>query len=155
MKSGSIKLLKPSGPNRACYGIYLISILLALHSIYGTLWLLLQCFSRVRKTANSDYKLRHVCLSVCVEQLGSPLDAFSLNLMFMTKYIFFRKSLERFLVSVTLILLTWRIWWAPNNASRWRMGFNLVFKGLKSDKNNAYFTWRPLYFCDNTPPNSS
>jgi len=25
---------------------------------------------------------------------------------------------------VTLILLTWRIWWAPNNASRWQMGFN-------------------------------
>jgi len=25
----------------------------------------------------------------------------------------------------------WRIWWAPNNASRWQMGFNLAFKGLK------------------------
>jgi len=25
----------------------------------------------------------------------------------------------------------WRIWWAPNNASRWQMGFNLGFKGLK------------------------
>jgi len=24
----------------------------------------------------------------------------------------------------------WRIWWAPNNASRWKMGFNLAFKGL-------------------------
>jgi len=32
---------------------------------------------------------------------------------------------------LTLILLTWRIWWAVNNASRWQMGFNLVFKGLK------------------------
>ena len=31
---------------------------------------------------------------------------------------------------LTLILLTWRIWWAPNNASRWQMGFNLAFKGL-------------------------
>ena len=30
----------------------------------------------------------------------------------------------------TLILLTWRIWWAPNNASRWQMGFNSTFKGL-------------------------
>jgi len=29
-----------------------------------------------------------------------------------------------------LMLLTWRIWWALNNASRWRMGFNLAFKGL-------------------------
>jgi len=31
---------------------------------------------------------------------------------------------------LTLILLTWRIWWALNNASRWQMGFNLAFKGL-------------------------
>jgi hypothetical protein len=33
--------------------------------------------------------------------------------------------------SLTPILLMWRIWWAPNNASRWQMGFNSVFKGLK------------------------
>jgi hypothetical protein len=32
---------------------------------------------------------------------------------------------------LTLILLMWRIWWAPNKASRWQMGFNSVFKGLK------------------------
>ena len=30
----------------------------------------------------------------------------------------------------TLILLTWTIWRAPTNASKWRMGFNSVFKGL-------------------------
>jgi len=24
-------------------------------------------------------------------------------------------------IPITLILLTWRIWWAPNNASRWQM----------------------------------
>jgi len=34
---------------------------------------------------------------------------------------------------LTLILLTWRIWWAPNNASRWQMGFNSAFKGLKTE----------------------
>jgi len=28
-------------------------------------------------------------------------------------------------------MLTWKIWWAPNNASRWQMGFNSAFKGLK------------------------
>jgi len=32
---------------------------------------------------------------------------------------------------LTLILLTWRIWWASNNASKWQMGYNLAFKGLK------------------------
>jgi len=31
---------------------------------------------------------------------------------------------------LTLILPTWRIWWAPNNASKWQMGFNSAFKGL-------------------------
>ena len=31
---------------------------------------------------------------------------------------------------LTLILLTWRKWWAPNNASKWQMGFNSAFKGL-------------------------
>jgi len=31
---------------------------------------------------------------------------------------------------LTLILLTWRIWWAPNNASRWQVGFNSAFKEL-------------------------
>jgi hypothetical protein len=33
-------------------------------------------------------------------------------------------------ISLTLILLTCRIWWAPNNVSRWQMGFNSAFKGL-------------------------
>jgi hypothetical protein len=31
---------------------------------------------------------------------------------------------------LTLILLTWRKWWAPNNTSKQQMGFNLGFKGL-------------------------
>ena len=33
---------------------------------------------------------------------------------------------------LTLILLTWRKWWAPNNASKYQMGFNSAFKGLNS-----------------------
>jgi len=31
---------------------------------------------------------------------------------------------------LTLHLLTWRIWWAPNKASKGQMGFNSAFKGL-------------------------
>ena len=31
---------------------------------------------------------------------------------------------------LTLNPLTWKIWWAPNNASRWQVGFNSAFKGL-------------------------
>ena len=37
---------------------------------------------------------------------------------------------EGFKPNLTLILLMWRIWWAPNNASKWQMGFNSAFKGL-------------------------
>ena len=34
--------------------------------------------------------------------------------------------------ALTLILLTWIIWWASNNANRWQMGFNSAFKVLSS-----------------------
>jgi len=34
------------------------------------------------------------------------------------------------LLFLTLILLTWKIRWAPNNASKWQMGYNSAFKGL-------------------------
>jgi hypothetical protein len=33
---------------------------------------------------------------------------------------------------LTLILLTLIIWRAPNNASKWHMGFNLAFEGLNN-----------------------
>jgi hypothetical protein len=33
-------------------------------------------------------------------------------------------------ITLTLILQTWKIRWAPNNASKWQMGFTLAFKGL-------------------------
>jgi hypothetical protein len=33
-------------------------------------------------------------------------------------------------INLTPYLLTWRIWWAPNNARKWHMGFNWAFKGL-------------------------
>ena len=35
------------------------------------------------------------------------------------------------LYSLTLNPLRWKIWWAPNNASRRQMGINSAFKGLK------------------------
>ena len=31
---------------------------------------------------------------------------------------------------LTLILLTWRKWWTPNNTSKWQMEFNSAFKGF-------------------------
>ena len=67
---------------------------------------------------------------------------------------------------LTLILLTWRKWWAPNKASKYHMGFNSGFKGLNiknsnirrtcgtnADRRNAYRvleTWRKN--CHQTRP---
>jgi hypothetical protein len=39
----------------------------------------------------------------------------------------------RFFLLLSLTLLTWKIGWAPNNASRWEMGFNSVFKELRAN----------------------
>jgi len=38
-------------------------------------------------------------------------------------------------ITLTLILLTWRIWCSPSNASKWQLGFNSAFKGLNSLQN--------------------
>ena len=38
-------------------------------------------------------------------------------------------------ILLTLPLLTWRIWWVPNEASRWQMGFNLAFNPLNAELN--------------------
>jgi hypothetical protein len=44
---------------------------------------------------------------------------------------------------LTLILLTWKIWQAPNNASKWQMRFNLAFKGLTT-LGTRYCSFSPL-----------
>ena len=41
----------------------------------------------------------------------------------------FHLSVE-ILSELTLILLTWIMWRASNNVSRWQIGFNLAFKWL-------------------------
>ena len=45
-------------------------------------------------------------------------------------YVLFRFSWRS--AKLTLILLTWKIRTAPNNASKWQMGFNSAFKGLSA-----------------------
>ena len=42
------------------------------------------------------------------------------------------RSLRLHTAKLTLILLMWRIWWASNNVSKWKVGFNSAFKGLKA-----------------------
>jgi len=44
---------------------------------------------------------------------------------------------------LTLTLLAWRIWWAPNNASKWQMWFNSAFKGLILNK----WVYIYIYWC--------
>jgi hypothetical protein len=77
--------------------------------------------------------LIYICSSLKVlhlpaPQTWSPLEFSSvcqqtnilLLLIFYTELTFFTlKS-----ISINPYLLTWKIWWAPNNASRWQMGFN-------------------------------
>ena len=46
------------------------------------------------------------------------------------KYIYIYDISSLRVNDLTLILLTWRKWWAPNNASKQQMGFNSAFKGL-------------------------
>jgi hypothetical protein len=56
-----------------------------------------QIFRRIGKIEKRDYGIRHVRLSVCMEQNRLPLDGFSLNLV--SEY-FFRKSVEKIQVSL-------------------------------------------------------
>jgi len=48
---------------------------------------------------------------------------------------------------LTLIQLTWRIWWAPNNASRWQMGFNSALKGSKTKRRLLYLKTQSVPRC--------
>ena len=43
---------------------------------------------------------------------------------------------------LTLILLTWRKWWAPNNTSKQHMGFNSGFKGLMVVDSQTLFQYK-------------
>jgi hypothetical protein len=51
-------------------------------------------------------------------------------------------------MQLTLLLLTCRIRWAPNNVSRWQMGFNLAFKGLKAKNSYIEIYWSQKTFLE-------
>ena len=55
---------------------------------------------------------------------------------------------HRNLIQLTLIVLTWRIWWAPNNASRWDL--TQCLKGKKRAylvTSKAVYVWRNTEVC--------
>jgi hypothetical protein len=51
--------------------------------------------------------------------------------------------------ALTLILLTWKIGWAPNNASIWQMGFNSAFKGLSLISSAMFWTKNKIHTTHN------
>ena len=85
-----------------CVYIYVYIIALEVHFIYD----LNKCARSVAFLQHRyvlQYRLKHTYLSL----------SFTVSVLYLT-----------------LILLTWTIWRAPTNASKWRMGFNSAFKGL-------------------------
>ena len=48
-------------------------------------------------------------------------------------------------MGLTVILLTWKKWRAPNNTRRWQMGFNLGFEGLSGQRYAPGMNRYPLY----------
>jgi len=116
-------------------------------------WTVLGAFAKLRKRLLSSACLSvlpsfrmSVCPSVRpsfgMEQLGSYCADFH-EICHLT---IFRKFFEKSHLLLTLILPTWRIWWAPNNASKSQMEFNSGFQGLTYDSNNEDFTWRSISF---------
>ena len=47
---------------------------------------------------------------------------------------------------LTLSLLMWRIWWVPNNARKWQMGFISAFQGLRYSYFQRLITWQFTYY---------
>ena len=68
-----------------------------------------------------------------VAQYETPSQNFALGLRKTTKKKLFNIAsicVKDSCIILTLTLLTWTIWRAPTNASKWRMEFNSAFKGL-------------------------
>ena len=70
------------------------------------------------------------------------LDVVSCVVNIIQVWMFYHRTIHG--IILTLILLTWRILRAPNNASKWQMGFNLVFKGLRGLKLMFYHVRRAM-----------
>ena len=74
--------------------------------------------------------LSHIFAHYLINDTIFGENAFELKICFDFLYFFVWKVSYYGISSLTIILLTWRKWWAPNNASRWQMGFNSAFEGL-------------------------
>jgi hypothetical protein len=84
------------------------------------------------------------CFFYCAERcLVTALTAFDLLIEMSTQHsknLLLRKLSKGISwIDLTLILLTWTIWWAPSNAIKWQMGFNSSFKD--GWKRTRYIFW--------------
>jgi hypothetical protein len=69
----------------------------------------------------NNLQLRDITLRNCIAILVSELGSITTNSL---------KTSPILKIYLNPYPLTWKIWWAPNNASKWQMGFNSAFKGL-------------------------
>jgi hypothetical protein len=114
-------------------------------------------FRRVRKIVKSDHQFRHVCLFACNNlaptwqtvtktDIWLPLDRLSRKLISGSHL---TDCHENWYLAPT--------WQTVTKSDIWLLFENLSKKlrvSLKSDKNNDYFTRRPMYIYDSISPNS-
>jgi hypothetical protein len=81
--------------------------------------------SIIRKTFIFEAIVYHIAVSACCNKI--QIKQIARVSKFYTVWII----LIRIKYFLTLILPTWTIGWAPNNASKWQLGFNSAFKGLR------------------------
>ena len=122
-----------------CYGIHFNAILGSLSSAILWTWPYhVSWFCSISFIIVSSSPI--CCLTVTFLSDLKQNRRFPIDFQYQTKHKFalisgfhraFLKSVAFIgrLMHLTLILLTWRIWWAPNIASKWQVGFNSVLKG--------------------------
>jgi hypothetical protein len=141
-------------------------------SLFHWIWLVIKTLASYQELRNETFVpccVRHVCWRITVrlcihrmtsQEIGSVLPHFlisdrhydlfhlfvlnhPLHLSATSTYVF---ECHFCFIFLTLILLIWRIWWAPNNASKGQIGFNSVFKGLRSSLILAQRHHVPTFF---------
>jgi hypothetical protein len=88
------------------------------------LWYTLRSFEYLLSRLSTGFPAKH--LHAFLGSPSLPLPSMANRISLST---FSRHPVDS---SLTLILLTWRIWWTPNNASKWQKGFNSAFKELNA-----------------------
>jgi hypothetical protein len=103
----------------------------------------------VRQRQESNRVKNSVTSSYGVFPAGCPKKmSLGKNQIFVHQKYKFRKDASKIRIKIclTLILLTRRIWWAPNNASKWQTWFNSAFEGLIYSIKSEHFALKDKRF---------